>query len=389
MKTVLKLFWADLKMLVRNKQALFWSLAFPLMFTLIFGFFFGNENQSLGSVAYLNNSDTELASGFTEAINKSALFDLTTGITEEEAKDKLDTGSVSAIIIVPSNFGKFNTVEKNNPTGNALPPQIASTLPKLEVPEFEKAKIKVIYDASNMQTSSVILTFVDKFLSEANLKVQGGESVYSIEEVRNSKNDASYFDFVLAGLIGLALMNSSIMGIAIGMSKYREDKILKRITTTPLKTWKFITAEVAARLTVNVIQISLILLVGVGFFHANIFGSYVTLFAISLLGGLLFQLIGFTIASVTKTTDAAQGLSQVVTIPMMFLAGVFFPTDQLPKWLNSIVEFLPLAPLLRMIRDVALDGKSVLSDPKNMIIVGSWIVICFLISVFRFKLSEE
>lgn len=376
-------------MLVRNKQALFWSLAFPLMFTLIFGFFFGNENQSLGSVAYLNNSDTELASGFTEAINESELFDLTIGITEEEAKDKLDTGSVSAIIIVPSNFGKFNTVEKNNPASGALPPQVASTLPKLEVPEFEKAKIDVIYDASNMQTSSVILTFVDKFLSEANLKVQGGESIYSIKEVRNSKNDASYFDFVLAGLIGLALMNSSIMGIAIGMSKYREDKILKRITTTPLKTWKFITAEVAARLTVNVIQISLILLVGVGFFHANIFGSYVTLFAISLLGGLLFQLIGFTIASVTKTTDAAQGLSQVVTIPMMFLAGVFFPTDQLPKWLNSIVEFLPLAPLLRMIRDVALDGKSVLSDPKNMTIVGSWIVICFLISVFRFKLTEE
>ena len=389
MKTVLKLFWADLKILVRNKQALFWSLAFPLMFTFIFGFFFGNENKSLGSIAYLNNSDTELASGFTEAINESELFDLTTGITEEEAKDKLDTGGVSAIIIVPSNFGNFNTVEKGNPAASVLPPQIASTLPKLEVPEFEKSKIKVIYDANNMQASSVILTFVDKFLSEANLKVQGGESTYSIEEVRNSKNDASYFDFVLAGLIGLALMNSSIMGIAIGMSKYREDKILKRITTTPLKTWKFITAEVAARLTVNVVQISLILLVGVGFFHANIFGSYVTLFAISLLGGLLFQLIGFTIASVTKTADAAQGLSQVVTIPMMFLAGVFFPTDQLPKWLNSIVEFLPLAPLLRMIRDVALDGKSVFSDPKNMIIVGSWIIICFLISVFRFKLSEE
>lgn len=389
MKTILNLFWADLKILARNKQSLFWSLAFPLMFTVIFGFFFGSDNKSVGNIAYIDHSKSELADGFTTAITESELFTINTNLSEDGISSELDAGNISAAIIIPENFGGYATVEKANPAASALPPQIAATLPNIEIPEFDKTSIKVIYDPNNAQTSSVVLNFVNRFISEANVKVQGGEPTYSIEEIKSSHSEAGYFDFVLAGLIGLALMNSSIMGIAVGMSKYRESKILKRITTTPLKTWKFITAEVLARLVVNVIQISLVLLVGVGYFGANIYGSYFTLYAISLLGGLLFQLIGFTIASVTKTADAAQGLSQVVTIPMMFLAGVFFPIDQLPKWLTSIVKLLPLAPLLKMIRDVASNGKSVFTDPMNIIIVGAWIIVCFTISVFRFKLTEE
>jgi ABC-2 type transport system permease protein len=95
------------------------------------------------------------------------------------------------------------------------------------------------------------------------------------------------------------------------------------------------------------------------------------------------------VASATKTTDAAQGMSVAITIPMMFLAGVFFPIDSLPKWLYAIVQYLPLAPLLRMIRGVTLEAVSPFSDPMNAIIVAGWIILAFGFSVWRFRLSEE
>ena len=113
------------------------------------------------------------------------------------------------------------------------------------------------------------------------------------------------------------------------------------------------------------------------------------LYALSLLGSILFQLIGFVIASFVKTTDAAQGAATAITIPMMFLGGVFFPIDSLPKWLFSVVQYLPIAPLLRVIRSVALDGASPFQNPTNIIIVLAWVAVVLVISSWRFRLNEE
>jgi ABC-2 type transport system permease protein len=381
MKTLANLFVANLKILIRNRQALFWSMAFPLMFTVVFGLFFGSENQSLGSLAVINNSETELAESFISTIKESDVFSLKEDLNEEQAREELEKSKLGALVIIPEEFGKIEqiSVVSQAQSGMAIAPK----------PEFTRANIKVVYDPMSAQTNSAVVGFIDNFLSQANLKVQGAEDIYNIEEEKLGNKELTYFDFVLTGIIGMALMNSSIIGIAVGMAKYREDKILKRITTTPLKTWKFIVAEVASRLVVNIFQIALILIISTQFFNAHIIGNIYTVFAIALVGGLLFQLIGFTIASFTKTVDAAQGMATALTIPMMFLTGVFFPIDQLPRWLVSVVELLPLAPLLRMIRAVALESESIFVNPKNFLIVAVWVVACFAISAFKFRLSEE
>jgi hypothetical protein len=172
--------------------------------------------------------------------------------------------------------------------------------------------------------------FINQYLTQASFQIQQAKPLFSIQqESAGTNKKTNYFDFVLAGVLGMALMNSSVQSIAIGMSKYREDKILKRITTTPLRTWKFIVAEVSSRLVLNLVQISVILALGLGVFKGHFYGNYFVLFLLALLGGLLFQLIGFTIAGVSKNTDAAEGLATFATIPMMFLAGVFFPIDGL------------------------------------------------------------
>ena len=133
------------------------------------------------------------------------------------------------------------------------------------VPDTE-TKIKVIYDPANSQSFGVISGFINNYLTQINYKIQGAEPIYKIEEEKTNTRDLNYFDFVLVGLIGMALMNSAVQGVSISMAKYRENKILKRITTTPLPTWKFVIAEVLSRLLVNFIQVSLILIFGIYFF---------------------------------------------------------------------------------------------------------------------------
>jgi ABC-2 type transport system permease protein len=358
-----KLFFSNLKMMVRGRQALFWSLAFPLMFTIIFGFFFGGTKTSVGTVAWIDNANTQLSTGVQAAAKDSGLFKIQKETDVNTARDLLKKSKVTAIVEVPAGFGSQD-------------------------PSAPKT-IDFINDPANTQANATIAAFLNQFLAATNFQIQNAKPIYSVNSITTTDKSLNYFDFVLMGLIGLALMNSSVQGIAIVMAKYRQDKILKRITTTPLASWRFVSAEVLSRLVLNVFQISAILLVGFYGFHAHIVGSLFLLLLFSLLGGLLFQTIGFAVASVSKTEDAAQGMSVAVTIPMMFLAGVFFPIDQLPTWLLRIVQILPLAPLLRMIRQIGIENISPFTNPLNIAIVAGWIVVMLGVSIWRFRLSDE
>jgi ABC-2 type transport system permease protein len=361
---MLKLFFADLKMMVRNRQSLIWAILFPVMFTMIFGLFFGKENNVAGTITIVNRSNTELAQNLDKSLREASLFAVKDNTDENAAKDLVKKNQISAVVIIPENFG------------GAEP-----TAPK---------DLNIYFDPGSTQSVTVLSNFINQYLTQASFQIQQAKPLFSIQqESAGTNKKTNYFDFVLAGVLGMALMNSSVQSIAIGMSKYREDKILKRITTTPLRTWKFIVAEVSSRLVLNLVQISVILALGLGVFKGHFYGNYFVLFLLALLGGLLFQLIGFTIAGVSKNTDAAEGLATFATIPMMFLAGVFFPIDALPKFLGTIVQYLPLAPLLRMLRGLALEGASPLSVPSNMLILLGWIIIALATSIWKFKLTED
>ena len=356
-----KLFTADLKMLSRNRQSLFWVLFFPLMFTFIFGLFFG-RNTNVGTIAVINKSDTQIAAGLPDVLEKSDVFKIQKEDDLNVAKDEIKRSKISAAIYIPEGFG--------NPSP-ASPKQI-----------------EIIYDPGS-QVYSSLSGVVGQYLTSVNYQIQNSKPIFTSTLKPVTDRKLTYFDFVLAGVLGLAIMNSSIIGIGVNLSKYREDKILKRITTTPVKSWKFIMAEVLSRLVINLIQISIILLVGKFLFDAHIYGSILIIILVALVGAFLFQSVGFIVASFSRTADAAQGMAQAIAIPMMFLAGVFFPIDSLPKWLYLIVQYLPLAPILRIIRGVMLEGLSPFFEPKNVIIVLFWIVLTLAVSIWKFRLSDE
>jgi len=359
-----RLFLANLLMLLRNRQALFWTLFFPLMFMLIFGLFFGREIASVGTMAVIKQSDTALATSFTDTLSKVESVKTTTEYsTIDAAKEAMRQNEVLAVVVIPAGFG--DVTQPNAPT-----------------------TVTLITDPGNAASNAIFVSIVNSILTQFNYQTTHTQPIFTIDAQSATTHTVTYFDFVMVGILGMAMMNSSIMGLAVAMTTYREDQILKRMTTTPVPSWKFIVAEVLSRLILNFVQISIILAIGIWVFHGHIYGSIWILYIIALLGAIMFQLIGFLIAGLCNTTRAAEGMAQAIAIPMMFLGGVFFPTDSLPKWIAGIVHFLPLEPLLRTLRQVGIDGLSPFTQPQNLAIIGGWIVILLIISSRTFKLHE-
>src|SRR3990167_5183667 len=103
---MIKMFLANLKMMVRGRQALFWSLFFPLMFTIIFGFFFGGTTSSVGTVALINNSNSELATNLEKVMTDSGVFKIQKETDLNTSKDLLKKSKVTLVVLVPQDFGK-------------------------------------------------------------------------------------------------------------------------------------------------------------------------------------------------------------------------------------------------------------------------------------------
>jgi len=377
---MIKLLWANIKMTFRDKQAMFWSLAFPLIFIFLFGLF---DFTKMGNANYIiyDNANTELSQEFSSGLeNIEFLKKIEAPDVLEEAKEMMAAGDVDVVIVVPEDFKlpEMPEVPVGLPPGMEIPP----------TPDISISPIQIFYDEANITVNQVALSVVDKFVDQMNMQAANAPSLFSYDTENIQSKEVNYIDIIMPGILGMAIMMSAIIGISTGISQYRERKLLKRLSATPLKVRTFLIAEVLSFLFMNIIQITLIILVAKIFFDVNVYGNYLLIYMVGILGSISFLNIGFAVAGYSKNVKTAEALSQVVAMPMMMLSGVFFPSDILPKFLAGAVEYLPLTPVIKSLREIALNAGSFEAISTNLLYIGAWIIISFFLAWWLFKFKD-
>jgi len=187
--------------------------------------------------------------------------------------------------------------------------------------------------------------------------------------------------------VSLGIMTSSIISVAVKISTYRGQSILKRMLVTPLAIWKYFAAEIAAHLLLALVQAAIILAVGVFIFGAQIHGNLAWIFIIVLLGSLVFLNLGFILSAWANTPSAASGMGNIIAMPMLFFAGAFFSTTSLPWILPYVAQALPLTPMLTALREVAIYDAPLWQVWPQLAALGGWIAgtAVVAIKVFRFS----
>ena len=196
-----------------------------------------------------------------------------------------------------------------------------------------------------------------------------------------------YFEYVLPALLAIGLMNFAMVGTAASVARYRELKILKRIVVTPLPPSRFITGQVGARLVLAAVQTGIIMLVGLAV-GGSLGSSWPLLFIISTLGNLIFLTLGFAIAGVAGSVDAANNMAGLATTPLMFFSGSFFPIESMPGWLQPVADLLPLTPLIDSMRAIALGGAGIGDIASELMLISAWIVGGLVLARFTFRFNE-
>ncbi len=354
------LFIANLKIIFRNRQAVFWALAFPLLFVVVFGFFIG-DGAPVTTITVVDHAQDPLSERLLRDLADVDVLDVEFRTDEARARQEVADGDLGFLLIVPAGLQERVT---DNPPAN----------------------VTILYDEGS-PTAGLVVGVIRQFLDDANLTLAGAPTLLVLQSEGVYSAGADYFDFLLPGILGMGIMVYSIVGLASSITVFRERRILKRIQATPLRISTFFSAQVLAYLAMALLQAGVILGVGVLFYGARVEGSYIAIAIIVLFGNLVFLSLGFIVGALSKTAAAASGMGNAIALPMMFLSGAFFPRDSLPTVLRAIVEYLPLSPMLDALRGVALDGRPLWEFPGEMAILAGWIALASAVAIRVFRFS--
>jgi ABC-2 type transport system permease protein len=136
---------------------------------------------------------------------------------------------------------------------------------------------------------------------------------------------------------------------------------------------------------IALVQAVIIVGVGMAFFGVEVTGPWALSIVFVVLGSMAFLALGYVLASFARTEDAANGMTQVVQFPMMFLSGVFFPIDLMPDFLQAIARIIPLTYLADALRQVMVGGAAFAPLGVCALVLTGWLVVCFAIAARTFR----
>ncbi|GAB4334658.1 MAG: hypothetical protein Kow0099_06820 [Candidatus Abyssubacteria bacterium] len=161
-----------------------------------------------------------------------------------------------------------------------------------------------------------------------------------------------FIDFLIPGIIAMAVMPSCIFSLAPTIVGLREQGIMRRLWVTPLSRSDFVLSHVLFRLFIAASQTALIMLVAFSLFTTNLTLPVAAVSLFVLLGSLTATAIAFTIAGLAKTPEVASTIANVVSIPMLMLSGIFLPLKIMPPKIHPLIWALPLTHLSEGLRRV-------------------------------------
>ena len=344
---------ANLKMNVRNRAALFWNLAFPLLFILIFGLV-GERVFAVNVTVGVAGAASPYRELVVATLAANGAITLRQGETESEISALRD-GSRQIVLVFAN---------EPEPVGGGIP------------------GVSLYYDAADAPTSQLAVGAVRQVLLEL---VGPTNNAVAITERPLAGESTSFIDAFVPGIVAMALMNSGVIGLSTGFVVYRERGILRRIKLTPFPLPAFLLARVASQLVIAAAQA--LILVGVGWllFGLEVRGNPLTVGLTVIVGALAFLAIGFAISGIARTVETAASYANLVTFPMLFLSGIFFSLDQAPTWLKPLIRLLPLPYLVDALRGTMTGGQGLGAIWPDLVVLLATAVIALVVAVRFFR----
>lgn len=155
---------------------------------------------------------------------------------------------------------------------------------------------------------------------------------------------------LIPALIAMVIGMTGLMAITMTMASYRENGVLRRLSTTPVSSLFVLVAQVVVVFSMTALGMLLLVIVGKLVYHVRIPGNLLDILGGFILGSLSFFSIGFILAGTMPTTRTAQIVAMLLLYPMLILSGAAWPRELMPATVQKISAFMPLTYVVNLLR---------------------------------------
>lgn len=356
---------AGFRRFFRDKTALFFTFLFPLIFLFIFGSIFNNKTFSI-KVALISHSETEFAKKFVEEAKKDQ--DSSIKIQDindmDTAKNQLKRSQIDGIIELPADFGKI--------VGEGQQAKVTGTL-------------KVLHAKGSDQSGDMLSAILGQIVGQINRGMGHPEAPLKVTKEAVGDQALSNFDYTFTGLIAFSLMSMGIFGLANMLPTEKQNGQLRRLRAAPFTASQLLIAYTIVYTTISLISMASMLIVGMLAFKFNMRGSWLLFGLLALLGAILMTGIGLAIGGWAQNENQSAPVSNLISMPMMFLSGTFFPTFLFPEWLQAAASFVPITPLVNGMRLVMTENADLMEVLPQLGAISTWMIVIYVVAIKIFR----
>ena len=356
--------------LKRDLLALTLALGVPVAMLFIFGWAINTDVKHVPTAAWDQSGSVE-ARAFLEAMVNSQYFDIRRWVrSQRELTRLIDDGTAKVGVVIPPDFGARLT--------------------------RRQAMVQVIVDASDPLVATSAVNAAGSLGAQRSLQIfaqstEGTPVPRDLAPPLDVRVRAWYNPdllsavFIVPGLIGALLMQTTITAMAVSVVREREKGTLEALIVSPIRRWELLLGKIIPNLLVAYGQMTMALLVAHFVFDVPIRGSLLLLYTLSLVFMMGTLGIGIFVSTASRTVPQAMQLAFLTFLPSIYLSGLLFPIEGMPTAAQYLASIIPLTYFLKIVRGIVLKGVGFQYLWPSFLPLVAFGAVIFCLAVLKFR----
>jgi ABC-2 type transport system permease protein len=193
--------------------------------------------------------------------------------------------------------------------------------------------------------------------------------------------------YYVPAILTLSIISATTVKLATNLPAEREAGQLKRVRGTPLPPAVFVAGRVGNSLVISLIMVALISVIGRLVYGVHIPTHTMPAMLVTLaVGAFSFTCLGFALAALIPTREAAPAVTNATVLPLYFLSGVFIPENEIPNGVLAFADVFPIRPFFQAMF-TAWDPNTTGSgfELGHLAIVAAWGLLGLVVALRFFR----
>jgi ABC-2 type transport system permease protein len=384
-----KIMWMikkDLLVLWRHKPRLISLFMFPIIMIVLFGYGMGGTISNI-PVVVVDQSQGPLSDATLAAIKDNTLYNVM-NITSDPTKglQEVQNGEVKAAIILPTDYDNLTSTSPKSiiVDVDSSDQMAAGVIIPATQGIFNGINQQIAVQKLQANSTSALAVSTNEVAGSAGNPFQSILNTINLQ-INRLYGNISYLDFLVPAIIGMTVLFGCVFGMGEIVAGERERGELARLFMTPTSVTTVLGGKIISKLVQETGRGIILIIAAIVLFGIIINGSIVLTILILMLGALCF--IGFGImisARVSSQEDFMQSVMPI-TMPMMFVSGVFYPIETMPWIFQKIAYILPLTYVNDALRAVMLKGVGIGGIWIDVVVLIGFTALFFALGVTQFN----